>query len=174
MIEQTPWFNRKFPPIEDNGLLPVFIERLEGTPARLEQKLEQYDPAFFAQNIEGKWSINEEIGHLLDLEELWLGRVHDILDGKEEMRPADLSNKKTFEAHHNDTKSKHLVSLFTEQRNKLVNTLKCMELADMQRSALHPRLQIPMRIIDLAFFVAEHDDHHLSHMTAIYSKLVKG
>jgi|GEM_PF-4393916 len=29
-------------------------------------------------------------------------------------------------------------------------------------TALHPRLKTPMRIVDLAYFVAEHDDHHLS------------
>jgi len=29
-------------------------------------------------------------------------------------------------------------------------------------SALHPRLQTPMRLIDHLFFIAEHDDHHLA------------
>jgi hypothetical protein len=29
-------------------------------------------------------------------------------------------------------------------------------------TALHPGLKTPMRIIDLAYFVAEHDDHHLA------------
>jgi len=35
------------------------------------------------------------------------------------------------------------------------------------RAALHPRLQQPMRVLDLAFFVAEHDDHHLAHITRL-------
>jgi len=29
-------------------------------------------------------------------------------------------------------------------------------------SALHPRLGTPLRLIDHALFVAEHDDHHLA------------
>jgi len=29
-------------------------------------------------------------------------------------------------------------------------------------SSLHPRLKTPMRIVDLAYFVAEHDDHHIA------------
>jgi hypothetical protein len=39
-----------------------------------------------------------------------------------------------------------------------------MDLKDDQllNTALHPRLKIPMRIVDLAYFVAEHDDHHLA------------
>jgi hypothetical protein len=30
------------------------------------------------------------------------------------------------------------------------------------RTAVHPRLQMPMRLVDWAYFVAEHDDHHLA------------
>jgi hypothetical protein len=33
-MRRTAWFDRKLPPIEDNGLLPGILERLEGTPAR--------------------------------------------------------------------------------------------------------------------------------------------
>ncbi len=32
-------------------------------------------------------------------------------------------------------------------------------------NTLHPRLQQPMSAVDLAFFVAEHDDHHLARIT---------
>jgi hypothetical protein len=33
--------------------------------------------------------------------------------------------------------------------------------ADFSRTALHPRLQTPMRLVDGLYFSAEHDDHHL-------------
>ena len=39
IMKRTPWFERKFDPIADNGLLPGIIERLEGTPARLKAKV---------------------------------------------------------------------------------------------------------------------------------------
>jgi hypothetical protein len=35
------------------------------------------------------------------------------------------------------------------------------------RTALHPRLKRPMRLVDLCFFVAEHDDHHLATVTRL-------
>ena len=34
-------------------------------------------------------------------------------------------------------------------------------------TALHPRLNQPMRVVDMAFFTAEHDDHHLARMTEL-------
>ena len=38
---------------------------------------------------------------------------------------------------------------------------------DVYKTALHPRLEQPMRTMDLFLFVAEHDDHHLARITAI-------
>jgi hypothetical protein len=35
------------------------------------------------------------------------------------------------------------------------------------RTAHHPRLDRPMRVMDLAVFVAEHDDHHLARITEL-------
>ena len=46
-----------------------------------------------------------------------------------------------------------------------------MEVADIFRTALHPRLETPMRMMDLFYFVAEHDDHHLARITAIGNQL---
>jgi hypothetical protein len=38
---------------------------------------------------------------------------------------------------------------------------------DQSRTSLHPRLQQPMRMIDHAYFVAEHDDHPIERIRAI-------
>jgi hypothetical protein len=39
------------------------------------------------------------------------------------------------------------------------------------RTSLHPRLEQPMRVIDHALFVAEHDDHHLATITSLLRTL---
>ncbi len=49
----------------------------------------------------------------------------------------------------------------------LVPLLEGADEAAAVRSALHPRLGTPMRLIDLALFTAEHDDHHLAAITAL-------
>ncbi len=41
----------------------------------------------------------------------------------------------------------------------------------MEKIALHPRLNQPMRVIDLAQFVAEHDDHHIQTINELINKL---
>ena len=39
--------------------------------------------------------------------------------------------------------------------------------AAVDRAAHHPRLDKPMRLIDMVFFAAEHDDQHLASITEL-------
>lgn len=161
-MKRTEWFKRTFPLIGDNGLLPSIIERLHGTPARVEEIIGTLDPDLLTLKPDGKWSIKEEIGHLADVEPLWSGRIEDLVNGRTELRAADLTNQATHTADHNSTKTVILLQRFREQREALVKKLSALTDEQLESSALHPRLKTPMRVIDLAYFVAEHDDHHLA------------
>ncbi len=164
-MELTPWFLRKFERITDNGRLPGIVERLEGTPMRIRSKVTGTDPKILELKRDDKWSIKEEIGHLLDLEPLWYNRVLDLINGEEVLREADLTNRRTHEANHNETALEQLLSGFAQQRSRLLSIIREAAQNHLDASALHPRLRKPMQLIDLAFFVAEHDDHHLARMS---------
>lgn len=161
-MNRTEWFNRIFPTLEDNGILPAIIERLSGTPARIKTMLHEVPDSLLVWKPNEKWSIQEEVGHLSDMEPLWLGRLEDLATGLEELRVADLTNQRTHKANHNAAAIAVLLQQFSEQRQLLVNRLFQLEPPQLLTSSLHPRLKTPMRIIDLAYFVAEHDDHHLA------------
>jgi uncharacterized damage-inducible protein DinB len=161
-MQRTEWFNRKFPLMEDNGILPSIIERLAGTPVRVEELTKELDENLLTVKQGGKWSIKEEIGHLSDMEPLWLGRVDDFVNRLPELTAADLTNRKTHEANHNATPLHLLLDQFRRERARLVAKLMSLDEHQLLHSSLHPRLKTPMRVIDLAYFVAEHDDHHLA------------
>jgi len=161
------WMDRTFEFKTPPEQLPVVVERLRGTPARVEEKIRALSPAVLTRRDGDAWSIQEHLGHLLDLDELHLARVDDFLTGAETLRAADMQNRKTQEADHNRREAKHLVQDFRRERRRFVERLEGIEPAWLSRSALHPRLGQPMRIVDMAWFVAEHDDHHLARMTAL-------
>ena len=77
------------------------------------------------------------------------------------LKAADLENNKTNKADHNAKKIKDIIDNFSNTRNYFIVRLKGLSDAELSRSALHPRLQKQMRPVDMAFFVAEHDDHHV-------------
>ncbi len=161
------WTDRHFTFNLPKELFPVVIERLRGTPARIEDKVRALPAAILTRRDGEAWSIQEHIGHLLDLDELHAGRLDDFLAGAAELRAADMSNRKTHEAAHNGRLIEDLLREFRRERESFVARLDAWDPALVSLTALHPRLQKPMRVIDMAFFTAEHDDHHLTRMTEL-------
>jgi uncharacterized damage-inducible protein DinB len=170
MQTMTKWLDRRFGYEPPAGEFPMIVERLRGTPARVAQRVLYLSPAALTHRPGEAWSAQEHIGHLLDLEPLWATRVWEFLSGSENLTAADMSNKKTNEAHHNQRAAAQIVAEFHVARQRLVAQLDAVSDADVERTAFHPRLKRSMRLIDLCFFVAEHDDHHL----AIVARLLAG
>lgn len=160
-MEHTKWFDRKFDFGFAQNIFPSVIDRLKGTPVRLEEKVKNIKNDQANAKPNGGWSIKENIGHLIDLEPLWVGRLEDILNGKTDLRPADLTNAKTNEANHNDRRVIDLLDEFRSARATTIKKIEPLSVEQIYMSALHPRLKTPMRTMDHFLFVAEHDDHHL-------------
>jgi uncharacterized damage-inducible protein DinB len=169
-MEQVKWFDRAFDFSSAQNIFPAILERLEGTPLRLDHKTGQIPTEHLTVKLDDKWSIQENIGHLIDLEPIWQGRLEDILNGKTYLRPADLQNKKTDLAKHNEKDSNDLLAEFQMVRKSTLSKLKTISETDVFKSALHPRLKTPMRMMDLFLFVAEHDDHHLAQISRLQIK----
>ncbi|MFL6200728.1 MAG: DinB family protein [Thermoanaerobaculia bacterium] len=165
------WTDRTFRfdlPVE---MFPVVIERLRGAAPRIEDNVRGLAPEVLTRRAGDSWSIQEHIGHLLDLDELHLGRLDDYLAGAEVLRAADMTNRRTWQAGHNERPAAELIQDFRRERESFVERLEAWDPDRVGQSALHPRLNQPMRVIDMAFFVAEHDDHHLAKMTELLPRM---
>ena len=167
VMEQVKWFERSFDFSGTQNIFPEIVERLRGTPARLDEKIGAISPAVLTRKVDGSWSIKEHLGHLSDLEPLWQQRLNDIITGQEVMSPTDLQNRKTDLAGHNDRPVEELLREFREIRRETILLLENIDEGTVFSSALHPRLGTPMRTMDLFLFVAEHDDHHLARITEL-------
>ena len=143
------------------------MERLHGTPARIKEMVSNLDEDRATRKPGGKWSIKEHIGHLYDLEFLHDGRLDDFKEGKEILRAADMKNVLTDESNHNLITLDQLQEKFSQSRRDFLTKLASLDDSTLVRKSLHPRLQILMRPVDVAYFCAEHDDHHLASMRAI-------
>ena len=167
MTEVKLWFERKFEFSFPAELYPNLLARLRGTPARVEDLLrgrsqEIRSHETLARKPQGKWSAQEQAGHLLDLEPLWLARVGDYQAGSAQLTVADLTNRKTDEANHNARPLEQILEGFLSARAKLLTRVGEMDASLFTRAIPHPRLKTPMRLVDHLYFVAEHDDHHLA------------
>ena len=166
-MRRTKWFERGFDFSLPVGVFPSVVERLRGTPARLEELVRAIPAQTLTARRGEAWSIQEHVGHLIDLDELHEGRLEDYARRLDTLRPADMSNRKTYEAGHNSAALEDLLARFRAARESFVRRLEALSEAAVAASALHPRLGKQMRVIDMALFVAEHDDHHLATITEL-------
>lgn len=164
---RQPWFQRSFDFTLPNSRLPDIVERLRGTPTRLTERTQNLSISELTERRDGRWSIQENVGHLIDLEALWSRRATQIFAGEPMLAPTDLTNRQTDEAQHNARALSELLADFGTARRELLQQLLAADDGVLDRTATHPRLGTPMRLIDLALFVAEHDDHHLAAITAL-------
>jgi hypothetical protein len=121
---------------------PAVVERIRGTPARIEDEVRDLPAALLARRAGDAWSIQEHIGYLLDLDALHSGRLDDFLAGAEVLRTADITNRKTWDAHYNDLP----LADFRRKRNRFVARLDAWDPDLLSITARHPRL---MRVIDM-------------------------
>jgi uncharacterized damage-inducible protein DinB len=162
MSTVSRWYERQFEFAFPPDVYPNLCVRLWGTPARVEELVRGGALEGLTRKPEEKWSAQEHVGHLLDLEPLWLKRVEDFVRGGPELSTTDLSNRKTHEANYNAQSLEKILADFRGARALLVERTEELDSALFSRVLIHPRLKKPMRLVDHLYFVAEHDDHHLA------------
>jgi len=163
----APWKRRSFGFHVQLEAWSGIVERLRGTPVRARALASGSGEERLGRRPDPRsWSAKEHIGHLLDLEALDVRRLAEYLAGAETLSAGDPTNHATESAHHNAKPIETILGALASGRAGLVRRLETLSEADLVRSALHPRLQQPMRLIDWAHFVAEHDDHHLASASA--------
>ena len=118
MTQVPAWFERKFEftfPVEQ---YPNLCVRLRGTPARIEEMLRDVAHDVLVHKPDNKWSAQEHAGHLLDLESLWMARLDDFLTSGDTLTVADLRNRKTDEANHNNRPLHEILAGFRAARTR--------------------------------------------------------
>ncbi len=167
MPARIQWTARRFEFCVPVDVYPELIERLRGTPARVEERLRALPPEILTRRPGEAWSIQEHAGHLGDTEEIFLGRLDDYDAGVPVLRAADMTNRKTFEARHNERPLAAVLADLRRERARLLARLEGLVPEAFARTAQHPRLDVPMRLADMLFFHAEHDDYHLARITEL-------
>ena len=170
------WTDRTFRFDLPVGRMPFLLERLRGVAARLEEKVRGVSSEDLRRRVGEGWSAQENIGHLSDLEHVHLARLDELAAASppETLMAADIKNRKTWEADHNARPIDEVLEEFRVGRATLVERFEKWDPARLEVRAIHPRLRVPMRVIDVAYFTAEHDDYHLARVHELLASFRTG
>jgi DinB family protein len=162
MISLGPWLERRWAFDLPVAAFAAVVERLDGMPVRAAALVDGISDTLLSSRPSSGWSVKEHLGHLDDLHALDARRLDEFLAGSAELSSADPKNQQTEDNDHRVTPTAQLLERLATNRRRLVFALEELSEADIGRTARHPRLGVPMRVIDWAQFVADHDDHHLA------------
>lgn len=170
-FDRPPWAERKFRFGHPSWMLVDFIERLRGVLPRLDVLVIGLDHELAHRQVDGKWSIAQNIGHLSDVEELWQERLDDLRQGRKTYTPAVPARFQELAMRHQDRPVSETLMEFRSRRSNLIGGLAGASPELQRAEAFHERLQVSMRLVDCAQFYAEHDDHHLIRIRRLRSVL---
>lgn len=162
-MNEVPWFERHLVFDKPKEMLPYYLERLEGTPVRVEARVSGLPEDFLSTSFNNKWSVKQNIGHLAEVDEVANKRIDEMLAGAKFMSPAVFEPKGDYNAM---TKNE-VLAFFRSTRMENIRKYRTLQESDLDKSSIHPRLKVKMTPVDLAWFDAEHDDHHLVKITKI-------
>jgi hypothetical protein len=156
-MRELPWFERYLVFGKPKEMLPYFLDRLEGTICRIQEKVKGISEEILTAQHNGKWSVKQNIGHLAEVDEIANKRMDEMVAGISPMSPAVFEPRVDY----NQMPVQVVVDYFAKTRKE--NILKYQRLTEdeLMKASLHPRLKVMMTPVDLAWFDAEHDDHHL-------------
>jgi hypothetical protein len=163
-----PWFERNLRFGHSAVMLPYFLERLCGTAVRIEDKVHGVPDEILSNKLDGKWSVKQNIGHLAEVDLIANKRIDEMISGLPTMSPAVFEPKD-----YNPWPIQNVLDLFIKSRNENIKKYESLATEELKKSSLHPRLKVQMTPIDLAWFDAEHDDHHLVRISDILRRLKK-
>jgi len=162
MIRQQAWVDHVFNLNIPAGWTPNILTRVQDTALRLRHHCSQLSDAQLSQRLDQKWSIKEHVGHLIDLEVLHHHRLNEFAQQRPLLTMADMSNARTDAASHNEQSIEELIANFEQQRGNFLANFYALPEAILHHVARHPRLDVDMKPVDMLFFMAEHDDHHMA------------
>lgn len=151
------WFERQFTFGLSPLMLPFYLERLEGTVARIREKVKGKPEEMLSRKVNNKWSVKQNIGHLAEVDEIANRRIGEMRAGISPLSPAVFETRMDY----NSQPLQNVIDYFALGRFANIALYRSLAAEELSQSSLHPRLKLRMTPVDLAWFDAEHDDHHL-------------
>jgi len=167
MSHKENWLEKQFDFDFPASKYVAFLQFLHETPEKLENLVKSLSNEVLIRRDGDSWLIQENVGHFLTAESLFLGRLDDYENDVPVLRPAQFEDNPTDKANFNEKDIQWILDEFRAQRQIYISRLDTLKPEDLEKSILHPRLNKPMRLCDMLSFHAQHDQHHLTRIAEL-------
>jgi hypothetical protein len=161
--EYAPEFQRYVAHVTEDEILPVLRSQIDGLDLLLDQVTPEHETFRYA---EGKWSIREVVGHLIDGERTFGYRALCIARGESQNLPGFDENTYMTSAPYDRIDLEDLLSEFRLVR--LSNIAMLRNLDETAWTRIGTANGAPVSVRALAFIMAGHVRHHMGVLSERY------
>jgi len=167
MSHNENWLEKQFDFDFPASKYEEFLQFLGETPSHLEALVGSLSIEVLIRRDGDSWSIQENAGHFLTAESLFLSRLDDYENDAPVLQPARFEDNPTDQANFNEKEIQWILDQFRAERGTYISRLDALRPEDFEKAILHPRLNKPMRLCDMLSFHAAHDQHHLTRIAEL-------
>ena len=161
--EYAPFYRGYVAHVNEEEILPVLRSQLEALDVLLNRVAPEQETYRYA---EGKWSIREVVGHLIDAERVFGYRAFSIARGESKNLPAFDENEYMLSAPYDRIDLEDLLSELRLVR--LSNIAMLRNLDEEAWSRMGTANDAPVSVRALAFIMAGHVRHHMAVLSQRY------
>ena len=161
--EYAPYYRGYVAHVNEEEILPVLRSQLEALDVLLNRVAPEQETYRYA---EGKWSIREVVGHLIDAERVFGYRAFSIARGESKNLPAFDENEYMLSAPYDRIDLEDLLSELRLVR--LSNIAMLRNLDEEAWSRMGTANDAPVSVRALAFIMAGHVRHHMGVLSQRY------
>jgi hypothetical protein len=165
--EYAPYYERYVSHVSENDILPVLRAQMDELDVLLEHVAPDQETFRYA---EGKWSIREIVGHLIDGERVFGYRVFCIARGEQQNLPGFDQDEYMLTAPYDRIELEDLMSELRLIRLGNIALLRTLDEEAWSRSGMANNSSVSVRA--LAFIMAGHLRHHMNVLRERYLKAI--
>jgi uncharacterized damage-inducible protein DinB len=140
---------------------------LENSCARIEKLLKGFTDDQLEIRHENKWSVKENIGHLLTIESLWIARLDDFVMKNPSLRPWNGTNADTDAGEFNRQRAAKILEDFADIRSTHTRMLRHLNEKRNELECFHDKFNQKLSLADHVYIMSEHDETHIQRITEI-------
>ena len=135
------------------------LDALAAFPAALKQQLHGHGDAALRHQPAGEWSSIENVGHLIDIEATWLGRIRQMLSAENPTLQAIDPDALVRQGRYQQKQADGLLHTFTDMRAETAEFLRGLKPPHLERHGIHPA-RGDITVADAVGIMANHDQLH--------------
>ena len=163
--DYNPYYDRYISLIEGDDIIEVLKDQIKLSEVFLRNLTEEYGNYSYE---EGKWTVNEVLGHVIDTERIMAYRALAFARNEEQPLPGFEQDDYVIESNFNERKLDNLVNEFIAVRESNIILFKSFDKDILKRKGTASDNEIS--VIALIYIIAGHEKHHLRILKERYLK----